>query len=66
MATLGGLAHHREGRVLVGFETGQRISEKSDFHGWFQWMNNWILAGNPQARAAPARPRELAPRGCRA
>jgi hypothetical protein len=52
MAAFGGLAHHREGRVLVSLEAGQRIGEESDFHGQFRKVNALILAGNAERRRA--------------
>ena len=36
MPALRRFAHHGEGRVLVGFEAGQRIGEEGNFHGRFQ------------------------------
>ena len=33
---LGRFAHHGEGGILVDLESGQRIGEKSDFHGAFR------------------------------
>ncbi len=33
VAALDRLAHHGEGRILVGLEAGQRVGEEGDFHG---------------------------------